>query len=69
MTAQVDFILHFDVADDEPGTPPTLDTMREWLIPDLLKAIRHVIGTPGDYDARWAGNPFVANYEVVIVDQ
>jgi len=68
VTTSVDFILHLDVADDEPGTPATLDTLREWLIPDLLSAIRQVLGAPGDYDARWAGDPRRPNYEVIILE-
>lgn len=63
----VDFILHLDVADQEPGEPQTEESLREWLIPDLLRAIGKVLGHPGDYDAGWA-TPGRPDYEVVILD-
>ena len=66
--AEVDFILHLSVADDEPGVPATVESMKEWLIPDLLRAVGRVLGHPGDYDAVWAGDPRWPAYEVVVLD-
>jgi hypothetical protein len=62
----VDFTLHLQVLDQEPGTPQTLESLKEWLIPDILRAVERVIGHPGDYDALWAGDPRFRNYTVTI---
>ena len=67
MTA-VDIVLHLDVSDQEPGEPQTEASLREWLIPDLLRAVGRLLGNPGDYDAVWAGNPRYPEYEVVFPD-
>lgn len=65
---QLDFVLHLNVADDEPGSPATLATMYDWLIPDLLHAIGSLLGHPGDYGATWAGDPRYQNYEAILVE-
>ena len=66
---QVDITLFLDVADQEPGVPQTVESLHEWLIPDLLAAVRRVIGYPGDYGATYANagrNPRGTDYEVTI---
>ena len=64
----VNITLHLNVADDEPGVPATEESMREWLIPDLLQAIGKVIGHPGDYGAVWDGDPRFPEYTVEVVE-
>ena len=67
MTA-VDIVLHLDVADRWPGEPQTVASLREWLVPDLLRALGRVLGHPGDYGAVWAGDPRTPEYEVLLPD-
>ena len=67
MTA-VNITLHLDVADQEPGSPQTQESLREWLIPDILRAVGRVLGHPGNYDAGWA-TPGRPSYYVQIEEE
>lgn len=62
----VDFTIHLEVSDQEPGVPQDEDSLKEWLVPDLLTSIKRVLGHPGDYGAWFDG--LKANYTITIVD-
>lgn len=70
MSTPVDITFHFDVADQEPGEPQTVESLREWLMPQLLRAVRGVIGYPGDSDVVYAPLPYAnANsYDIELPD-
>jgi hypothetical protein len=72
MATRVDVTFHFDIADQEPGMPQTVESLDEWLIPDLKNAVRRVIGYPGDSGVVYANaysHPSNTDIEVVIIDE
>lgn len=66
MTRQVDITFHLEASDQEPGSPQDMDSLREWLVPDLARAVRRVIGHEGDYGAWYVGHH--ENITVAFVD-